>query len=64
MAALQSLMKHPEHMKAKQQQSRWLNGFQVVIAQVTGTYGDNGIQHPLSGRVVTTQSEADQERQA
>ena len=63
MAALQSLMKHPEHMKAKQQQSRWLNGFKVVIAQVTGTYGDNGIQHPLAGRVVTTQSEAHQERQ-
>jgi heme-degrading monooxygenase HmoA len=58
MDALQSLMKHPEHMKAKQQQSRWLNGFQVVIAKVTGTYGDNQIQHPLARRVVTQQSAA------
>lgn len=58
MDALQSLMRHPEHIKAKQQQSRWLNGFQVVIAQVTSTYGDNQIQHPLAGRVVTQQGAA------
>lgn len=47
--ALQTLMKHPEHQKAKQLQSRWLNGYQVVIAQVVRTYGDNRIEHPLSG---------------
>jgi heme-degrading monooxygenase HmoA len=64
MDALQTLMKHPEHLKAKQQQARWLNGFQVVIAQVTGTYGDNRIQHPLAGRVVSTQNTTHQLRQA
>ena len=49
MDALQALMKHPDHIKAKQQQGRWLKGYQVVIAQVVGTYGDNLISHPLSG---------------
>ena len=50
MEALQALMKHPSHIQAKQRQSRWLNGYQVVIAQVIGTYGDGGIAHPLAGK--------------
>ena len=50
MDALQMLMKHPDHIKAKQQQARWLKGYQVVIAQVVGSYGDKLISHPLSGR--------------
>lgn len=51
MEALQALMAHPEHIKAKQLQSRWLNGYQIVIAQVTRTYGDGRIEHPLAGRI-------------
>jgi len=47
MAALQQLMSHPTHREAKQAQSRWLKGYQVVIAQVVRTYGDGGIPHPL-----------------
>lgn len=50
MDALQALMRHPDHARAKQQQARWLDGYQVVIAQVVGTYGDNRIPHPLAGR--------------
>ena len=50
MDALQALMKHPDHIKAKQQQARWLKGYQVVIAQVVGAYGDKLINHPLSSR--------------
>lgn len=50
MEALQALMKHPSHIQAKQRQAQWLNGFQVVIAQVIGSYGDGGILHPLSGK--------------
>jgi hypothetical protein len=34
---------------AKQRQQQWLAGYQVVIAQVVGSYGDGGIAHPLSG---------------
>lgn len=50
MEALQALMKHPSHLEAKQRQSRWLDGYQVVIAQVIGSYGDGGIRHPLADR--------------
>ena len=50
MEALQTLMNHPAHAAAKQRQQRWLTGYQVVIAQVLGSYGDGGILHPLAGR--------------
>ena len=49
MDALQELIGHPAHIAAKQRQSLWLNGYQVVIAQVVRSYGDGGIQHPLAG---------------
>lgn len=48
MESLQALMKHPAHVAAKQRQQQWLAGYQVVIAQVVGSYGDGGIPHPLS----------------
>lgn len=38
--ALQTLMQHPTHLEAKSQQSRWLDGYQVIISQVLRTYGD------------------------
>lgn len=50
MAALQQLMQHPAHREAKQAQARWLQGYQVVIAQVAETYGDGRLTHPLAGR--------------
>ncbi len=50
MEALQILMQHPSHIQAKKSQSRWLKGYQIVIAQVIGSYGDGGITHPLSGK--------------
>ncbi len=49
MESLQTLMRHPAHMAAKQRQRQWLAGYQVVIAQVVGSYGDGGIGHPLAG---------------
>jgi hypothetical protein len=33
-------MRHPARLEAKSKQSAWLNGYQVVIAQVLRTYGD------------------------
>ena len=53
MASMQALMAHPAHVEAKQRQRRWLAGYQVVIAQVIGSYGDGGIEHPLSGRALS-----------
>lgn len=40
MEALQQLIAHPKHREAKAKQAKWLNGYQVVIAQVLRTYGD------------------------
>jgi heme-degrading monooxygenase HmoA len=48
--ALQALMQHPTHLAAKACQQQWLNGYQVVIAEVLANYGDGGIAHPLAGR--------------
>ena len=36
---------HPTHIKAKQQYSKWYNGYQVVISKVERSYGDGGITH-------------------
>lgn len=49
MEALRQLIDHPAHASAKQQQARWLGGYQIVIAQVIRSYGDGGISHPLAG---------------
>jgi heme-degrading monooxygenase HmoA len=46
--ALQGLMQHPTHLQAKAGQARWLDGYQVVIAQVLRTYGDAKLAHPLA----------------
>jgi heme-degrading monooxygenase HmoA len=48
MEALQTLIKHPSHIAAKEKQAQWLQGYQVVIAEVVRVYGDGGIAHPLS----------------
>ena len=47
--SLQALMSHPTHIAAQQRQQQWLAGYQVVIAEVIGSYGDCGITHPLAG---------------
>jgi heme-degrading monooxygenase HmoA len=39
--ALEKLMRNPHHMQAKTLQGRWLDGYQVVIAQVIRTYGNS-----------------------
>ena len=56
--SLQALMQHPAHLDAKQRQQRWLGGYQVVVAQVLGHYGDGGIAHPLAGRAAVRPSAA------
>lgn len=48
--ALQAQMQRPTHLAAKARQQQWLNGYQVVIAQVLANYGHGGIAHPLAGR--------------
>jgi len=38
--ALLRLIRHPAHLEAKARQSRWLDGYRVVIAKVLREYGD------------------------
>lgn len=49
MQGLQELMQHPKHLEAKAAQANWLNGYQVVIAQVIHAYGDGTFPHPTHG---------------
>ena len=46
--ALQGLMEHPAHLQAKAAQSQWLDGYQVVIAEVLRVYGDARLDHLLA----------------
>ncbi|WP_175582041.1 hypothetical protein [Bordetella ansorpii] len=46
--AMQQLMRHPAHLAAKQRQARWLKGYQVVVCEVIGSYGNRRIPHPLN----------------
>jgi heme-degrading monooxygenase HmoA len=47
--ALRALMEHPRHLEAKARQGRWLEGYQVVVAQVLHAYGDGKLAHPAAG---------------
>lgn len=46
--SLQALMNHPKHLEAKAQQANWLNGYQIIIAEVIRAYGDGSITHPTA----------------
>lgn len=48
MEALLQLVRHPAHIEAKGKQAKWIDGFHIVIAQVVKSYGDGGIDHPMS----------------
>lgn len=41
--ALLELIHHPSHREAKSKQSRWLDGYRVVIAKVMREYGDGAL---------------------
>lgn len=43
---LQQLMRHPKHLQAKEAQSQWLDGYQVILAKVLRSYGDERFDHP------------------
>lgn len=44
--ALQSLINNPAHQQAKAAQAQWLDGYQVIVAQVLRSYGDGRLDHP------------------
>jgi heme-degrading monooxygenase HmoA len=45
--ALHELVRNPTHLEAKALQSKWLDGYRVVISQVVQTYGDDKLLHSL-----------------
>jgi heme-degrading monooxygenase HmoA len=51
MEGLQELMRHPKHIEAKEKQSNWLDGYQVIISQVVRAYGDGTFAHPTDSFV-------------
>lgn len=48
--ALQTLIHHPVHLEAKAKQSRWLDGYRVLIAKVIYQYRDGGVARPADLR--------------
>jgi len=48
--ALESFSRHPKHLEAKRQYTKWYDGFQVVISEVRHSYGDGRIGHITSNR--------------
>lgn len=46
--ALQALMNHPKHIEAKRLQSKWLNGYQIIVSEVIRAYGDGKLSHPAA----------------
>ncbi len=49
--SLRILMQHPKHLEAKAAQSKWLDGYQVIISQVLRTYGDAQLHHPIQSAI-------------
>lgn len=62
--ALQMLMQHPAHLEAKAAQANWLDGYQVIIAEVLRTYGDAGFAHPATAHKAHETREARETREA
>jgi len=54
--ALQQLVQHPAHLAAKAKQAKWINGYHIVVAEVIRSYGDGGIDHPLTAASGGTRS--------
>ncbi len=48
MEALEEFSKHPKHLEAKRQYTKWYKGFHVVISEVQRSYGDGCISHITS----------------
>ncbi len=43
--SLQEFSRHPTHLEAKRQYSRWYDGYHIVVSEVLKSYGDGTIDH-------------------
>ena len=46
MESVKALAKYPQHLTAKKESSRWYKGYQILISEVTNSYGDGKITYP------------------
>ena len=46
MESVKALAKFPQHLTAKQEVKRWYKSYQILITEVTASYGDGNLQYP------------------
>ena len=50
MDSVKELSRYPEHLVAKENYRKWYLGYQIVVAEVVGSYGDGYFNHPSKPR--------------
>lgn len=45
MDAVRQLAAFPQHLEAKRENQRWYDGYQIVVSEVTASYGNGRIGH-------------------
>ena len=48
MDSVRELSRYPEHLVAKENYRKWYLGYQIVVSEVIGSYGDGYFTHPSS----------------
>lgn len=43
--SLQQFSRHPDHLAAKKQYSRWYDGYHIVVSEIIRSYGDEAFAH-------------------
>lgn len=46
MDSVKELSRYPEHLVAKENYKKWYLGYQIVVSEVVGSYGDGYFAHP------------------
>jgi heme-degrading monooxygenase HmoA len=46
MESVRELAKFPQHLTAKQEVKRWYKSYQILITEVTASYGDGNLIYP------------------
>lgn len=50
MDSVRELSRYPEHLTAKENYKKWYLGYQIVVSEVVGSYGDGYFTHPSQPR--------------
>lgn len=48
-SAMKRLAQFPSHLRAKENYAKWYDGYQIVVSEVLGSYGDGGVTAIASG---------------